>query len=336
MSRRVSTIRSLRLAVVAVPALAAMLAVGACENPANDQNGSYFPTPVYPSPYEDPTWSPDGSVIIFRRMKITELNSIGGFLVDPDSTGLWVINADGSDMRLLLAGMNLNSPVLSSDGQWLAYHSGGQIYKTRYLNGYIDTTSIVQLTTEGRNFFPTWSPDGEWIAYDSNSNSPNGMNFIWKMRADGSEKFRIAYDPTQGEIRQPHWSPCGDKIVHIRYGYAEGDKPEIFIMDTSGTSVQQLTSLNTRSRSPQNSPSCDAIVFESNLEIWIMNGDGSDPHQVTNFSAASAAWSPDGHIVYVRHDYWEYDQQNGTLWTMAPDGSNQRQLTYNYGLLLKD
>ena len=67
-----------------------------------------------------------------------------------------------------------------------------------------------------------------------------------------------------------------------------------------------------------------------------MNGDGTDPHQITNYGAVSAAWSPDGHIVYVRHNVWEYDQQNGTLWTMAPDGSNQRQLTFNYGLVLKD
>ncbi len=57
---------------------------------------------TYPCPYLEPSVSFDGSKILFYRAKVTRISK-GGYNTefDPDSTGFWVCNIDGSNMRLI-------------------------------------------------------------------------------------------------------------------------------------------------------------------------------------------------------------------------------------------
>ncbi|MCD6099953.1 MAG: PD40 domain-containing protein, partial [Candidatus Marinimicrobia bacterium] len=189
--------------------LSLLLLVSYCGNPVDD--GDYrFPAPVYPRPYSAPSWSADGKTIVFCRIKITSIDGFGGYWYDPDSTGIWAIDADGSNMRLLIRGRG-DSPELSPDGEWLVYEEGGQIYKARYIDGLVDTSKIIQLTTVGRNFYPAWSPDGKWIAYDSKVDNPGGGYSIWIMDSDGSNKRMSAPG------RMADWSPDGKYLIFIGF-----------------------------------------------------------------------------------------------------------------------
>lgn len=295
---------------------------------SEDDNGYRLPTPDYPVPYEDPSWSNDGNTIVFHRMKVTSVGSIGNFSIDNDSTGIWAINADGTNMRLLIQGTRLGNPELSPDGNWLVFNSGNQIYKANLLNEKIDPSNIIQLTTEGKNYSPSWSPDGEWIAYDSNVNSPVGGYSIWKMNSDGSNKERFARG------RMADWSPDGNYIIY------RGLHSEIYRMNVNDTSeVDRLTSLNqidvyaTDNRYPEYSYDGEKIAFSSPLQIWTMNSDGTNLEQITNENSSNhPSWSPDGKIVYVHVVFGKRDYNNGTLWVMDADGSNNYQLTFNHGL----
>jgi Tol biopolymer transport system component len=64
-------------------------------------------------------------------------------------------------------------------------------------------------------------------------------------------------------------------------------------------------------------------------DIWVVNPDGTDPHNITNTEAAlehDPSWSPDGtKIAYTRFDD-EFDAE-GDIWVMDADGGNQTQLT---------
>lgn len=71
------------------------------------------------------------------------------------------------------------------------------------------------------------------------------------------------------------------------------------------------------------------IAFASDLdgdfEIWLMNADGSSPHQLTDNPAAdlSPAWSPDGsRLAFISNR-----DGNDELYTMNADGSDARRLT---------
>ena len=74
------------------------------------------------------------------------------------------------------------------------------------------------------------------------------------------------------------------------------------------------------------------IVFISDREgyadVWIMNGDGSDPVNLTQGQyCTSPAWSPDGtKIAYISHTL-DNGETNSEIWVMDADGGNRQQLT---------
>jgi Tol biopolymer transport system component len=93
-----------------------------------------------------------------------------------------------------------------------------------------------------------------------------------------------------GDSRDPHWSPDGSKIVF----------------------------------------SCQREMPNPFPQIWVMNSDGTNLRQLTTDGGTSPAWSPDGkRIVYVRYNWTEYSSKQGQLWIMDADGSNKRQLTFD-------
>ena len=67
---------------------------------------------------------------------------------------------------------------------------------------------------------------------------------------------------------------------------------------------------------------------EGHSDVWIMNGDGSDPVNLTQGrDCASPAWSPDGTKIAYIGDIYDDDQYGGEIWLMDADGGNPQQLT---------
>ena len=76
-------------------------------------------------------------------------------------------------------------------------------------------------------------------------------------------------------------APDGNSIVFIRN---EGGKTEIYEMDLASGNTRQLTDLGQNTGSPEISPDGQIIIFHyrtgnSNVQLWIMNRDGSDPRE---------------------------------------------------------
>jgi TolB protein len=292
------------------------------------------------SPYAEPAWHPSGECIGFNYTPLERIeypygdHCQGEYFWKDDSAGFWLINVDGTNMRRILP-FKLYSPAWSPDGQWIAFFYDYQIFKMVFsLNTFtFDTASIVQLTTEGRNFFPTWSPDGQWIAFDSNNDSPNGMNFIWKMRSDGSTKIRLAYTPTIGEVRQPSWSKVSDRILHTRH--TGNIVEDIFAMNSLGGELVRLTNNTNPKRTPKYSIDETKIAFSSwgtseLSNIWWMDNNGSNIKQLTTEGTADFDWSPDGQkIVYLDFRVNDWSYKNGTLWLLNVYSGEKKQLTFN-------
>jgi len=312
------------------------LLIGGCGllNGDESENGFGLEKPSYPNTFWEPSVSADGEIIVFHRTKVTQLDASGAFQIDHDSTGIWMVRPAGTGFQFLLQG-DLHTPTISPDGQWLAYEAGAHIFKAPFDGQMVDTTGIVQLTREGRNFSPAWSPDGEWIAYDRSIADQIGPAGVWIMKPDGSGKK----DVFGGAF--PNWHPDGQSLLGvigissstiwkriIRYYPFENELP-----DTLDTAV------GNNNRYPKYSPDGSKIVFQSQKEgeagkIWVMNSNGSDPKPIAE-RAGYPTWTPDGRIVYVHGPprFWDNIVKDYmAIWIMNADGSGKRQLTYNHGM----
>jgi len=94
-------------------------------------------------------------------------------------------------------------------------------------------------------------------------------------------------------------SPDGKKAV---YTVSDGKISEIHELDLATGSSKQLTNLKQNVGSPEISPDNQLIIFHfregsGNVQLWLMNRDGSDPHKLYSASGRDAhdgTWSPDG------------------------------------------
>ncbi|HEX9024508.1 MAG TPA: Tol-Pal system beta propeller repeat protein TolB [Geobacteraceae bacterium] len=135
-----------------------------------------------------PSWSPDGSHIAFVS------DREGG-------PQIFIMDADGKNAHRLTFSGNYNvSPSWSPRGDRILYcrreKGSFQIYSIN--PGGSDDT---QLTSEGRNEHPRWSPDGRYVAFNS---TRGGVEAIYVMRADGSGQVRVSR--SNGVDSQPSWS----------------------------------------------------------------------------------------------------------------------------------
>jgi Tol biopolymer transport system component len=121
-------------------------------------------SPGHANPYDaTPSWSPDGTRILFSR-----------------SGDLSLINADGTS--LVSTGVIGDSPSWSPDGTHITYQS---------INGgndgifTMDMTFVPhQLTTPAQaDQMPRWSPDGTQLVF---SRVESSVSHLYKIRADGT------------------------------------------------------------------------------------------------------------------------------------------------------
>jgi len=171
-------------------------------------------------------WSPDGSRIAFHT-----------------GDGLYVINADGTDLRRLPGPPGTN-PTWSPDSQRIAFlldpraGMASGLYTMR-----LDGSDLTRLG-DGRN--PSWSPDGSRIAFDFSDDPPAARPTfqIGVMNADGSSRRLLpvpAGDSTNISTVNPSWSPDGQWLAFD--GQPGNDAPgwsAIYRSRPDGSDLQQL------------------------------------------------------------------------------------------------
>jgi TolB protein len=138
-------------------------------------------------------WSPAGDTVAFA-MAVDQ----------PDAYEIFLIGADGSNVRQLtrgLAGIG-GSLDWSPDGKYLLIYAGPAGDKNIFRIDVAAETAA-QLTNGGNNAACSFSPDGQWIAFNSLRNGDQADIFI--MRADGTGVRQVTNDPEPDW--QPQWEP---------------------------------------------------------------------------------------------------------------------------------
>jgi Tol biopolymer transport system component len=164
---------------------------------------------------------------------------------------------------------------------------------------------------------PAWSPDGTALAFASERSFYNVQ--IYVDDADGVRPLGITDPWTDSE--SPSWSPDGARIAFA--GSVSGEwwpDPEIWIMDTDGRNVVNLTARGAPGGiSPAWSPDGSRIAFTSDDDVWVVNVDGSDPVRLTESAGddVDPAWSRDGSKIA----FTSLRDGNSEIYVMGADGS---------------
>jgi len=179
------------------------------------------------------------------------------------------------------------------------------IYDTyQIFTAKVDGSDLKQLSrAHGYNAESTITRDGKHIVFTS---TRNGDLDIYTMNADGSSVKQLTNE--LGYDGGPFWSYDGKKIVYR----AEHPKTPEEIAD-----YKDLLS--------------KGLIRPGNLEIWVMNADGSNKHQVTHNGAANFApyWHPDGKRIVFASNL--ADPKNGRdfdLYLINEDGTGLERITY--------
>lgn len=103
---------------------------------------------------------------------------------------------------------------------------------------------------------------------------------------------------------------------------------EIYATNIDGTEQINLTNDPASDSDPQWSPDGTRIAFVRDLQIWIMNADGTDQRQLTagwteDFLDAWPVWSPDGTRIAFRRFIGDSISE---IWAISPGGGTPTNL----------
>ncbi|NQW36599.1 MAG: PD40 domain-containing protein [Flavobacteriales bacterium] len=233
--------------------------------------------------------------------------------------------------------------------------------------------NVKQLTFGGDNAEAYWSFDSKKLTFQANSKQ-------WGLKCDQIFTMNITDDLSQGQIPQmvstgngrttcSYFLPGDATIIYSSTHLADINCPptpkkedygnkyiwpvykgfDIFIADTKGNQLKQLTFEDGYDAEPTVSPKGDKIVFTStrtgDLELFTMNIDGTDVRQVTDELGydGGAFFSPDGTKLIFRssrpktpEDIKEYKDllaeglvqpTHMELYTCNIDGSEMQKIT---------
>jgi len=186
---------------------------------------------------------------------------------------------------------------------------------------------------------PDYSQGYVWALYDYD---------IYTARPDGSDRRVLFRSPAYDA--EATISPDGRKIVFT--SLRDGDL-DIYTMDADGSNVRKLTDELGYDGGAFFSPDGTKIVYRAyhprspeqiadyrrllgqrlvrptTMELWVMDADGSNKRQITNFGAASFApfFHPDGKRVIFASNLGDRAGRDFEIYLIGLDGSGLERIT---------
>ncbi len=217
--------------------------------------------------YVGMAWSPDRTTILFASDR-----------PGPSTYSLYLMNADGSNIRPVDEVIRMGSAGWSPDGTRIVYADFTGIQTVNP-----DGTGHARLTSDSGDSEPAWSPDGGRIAF-----SRGGRLYV--MNADGSDAHPIS-DGIGGEV-SPRWSPDGTRILYV------GNRDlglDIYVIQDDGANRRNVTTEQLNDSDPAWSPSGERIIYTTgefpSPILYVVQTDGTGaPVPVLEGAARFNAW----------------------------------------------
>lgn len=253
----------------------------------------------------------DGSKLVFQRT--------------PREGGcdqIYSMNIDGSDQTLVSTGAGRTTcSYYYPSGNRILYSSTHHhdqacpvdpdfslgyvwaVYSTYDVFAVDADGSMVQLTdTDGYDAEATFSPVGDRVVFTS---TRDGDLDLYSMLPDGADVRRLT--DRLGYDGGAFYSPDGSQIVW-RANYPDTEE--------AAADYQRLLS--------------EDLIRPSQLDIWIMDADGSNKRQITDNGAANFGpfWHPDGSRILFSSNMGDPEGREFDLYMVNTDGSGLERITF--------
>ncbi len=172
-------------------------------------------TTVHDGGYQ-PAFSPDGSSIAF---------------VSSGSGNIKIMNADGSDVRVVAREESASQVAFSPDGSRVIFNVAGYLVEVSVTGG----ESRVVLRDQFWNADPAFSPDGSRLLFSSNRGGDNGSE-IYSMPVAGGEITPLTDTYAVG----PEFTADGSRILYTRATTEAGE----LVTDVATSTHAELASMN--------------------------------------------------------------------------------------------
>jgi len=195
-----------------------------------------------------------------------------------------------------------------------------------------------------------FSPDSKALICNAKGEG-DSTHMVYTINIDGSNKKRIN---DKGEDACSFYHPNGKRIIwtstrdnlHLPKGSFSNPKiypqgAELYTSDLDGNNVIRLTDNEYYDAEVGYSPDGSKILFsrqiEGEVDLWVMNEDGSNQHQITftpEWQEGGAFYLRDNKTIILRAWKMEDEVPRGmpmTIFTIKDDGSDLKQITYEEG-----
>ncbi len=203
-----------------------------------------------------------------------------------------------------------SGPRLSPDGQRIVVQMRDAKGTPQiWMHDRVSTTTT-QLTFDGQNIRPDWSPDGRRVAFSTNRIV--GKHYLWSMPVDGSDKGeRVGTGPEIDGTAPVSWTRDGKWIVTdgLPDGAAASGSEDVFALPTSGTTrmMRPVVATPVNEQAGEVSPDGKWIAYVSNdvgryqvyVQPFLTPGGRT---LVSAGGAAEPAWASNEELVYVNTD----------------------------------
>jgi dipeptidyl aminopeptidase/acylaminoacyl peptidase len=277
----------------------------------------------------DPHISPDGKQIVF-------VESQANWKLDRRIEHIWRVNADGSGLTQMTAGLNgENSPLWSPNGKTISFvakrgiepEAVNQLFLMPANGG--EGVALTAHATAVTN--PTWSPDGSTIYFRSADPKPEEQKkqeklkddvirfdedyqqlHLWSVDVANEREHRL----TRGDysVMSYELSENGKKVAIIRAPsplLEDTDHGEVWVSDVSGANAHQITKNQVPESGPMLSPDGSQVLFLSqanqsfdtyyNRKIFIASSQGGAARVLMPdlpYEVERAQWSKDGKSIH--------------------------------------
>jgi Tol biopolymer transport system component len=252
-----------------------------------------------------------------------------------DILALAVRTDDGADLRLYDMHALINAPYMtghayetlpawSPTGDTLAFVSDETGTDNIYV-GTPPTREYRQLTqqSDGQKFYNIeWSPDGTQLVAYITSGSFDEIYVFDAITGEATQVFSGFLVSVGSSVR---WSPDSQRITFSVRGEGSDNYENVFVVDSNGANLRQLTDDYSLYGSPDWSADGSELTFvalrSGVYSILVMNNQGQNVRDLIPdaSSGLDPAWSPTGDwIAFASNESGTWDN-----YIIRPDGTNR-------------